>query len=147
MESVSDNLGIPVSKIEIPDSGESEGINHHVFTGVYGLENQYESLYYDGNGDRFAAVFICQFFTDRHAREILNDLVLSEKLNQTGYKIGNRSAVGTMLKGGISGIFEATNVVAFQQGRLVAVIEVDASLASTKQSDYLSLANLLAQKL
>ena len=147
IEEASELLGLELSDKEVALDSVSTNVRHHVFTYVYGMENKYSALYSDTNGNFSFAMYVFQFATDRHARETLNDFVLSENLILTPVKVGHRSFMGTLSGSGISGAMQNPDLVAFLTGRLIVVMEFDATNGEERRTYQLGIAEALDAKL
>ena len=148
LQEASESLGVVLSKREVFDKSKADdAIKHHVFAGVYGMENQYIALYLDDQEDSPLGLYIFQFFTDRHARETLNDFVLSENLKITNSKIGDRSYYGVLSGEGLSGFIEPPSVVTFLNGRLVVAVELEMTGDHINRTVHLELAEAISEKL
>lgn len=148
LQEASESLGVVLSKREVFDKPKAgDAIKHHVFAGVYGMENQYIALYLDDQDEPPLGLYIFQFFTDRHARETLNDFVLSEKLATTNSKIGNRSYYGGLSGEGLSGFIKSPSIVTFLNGRLVVAVEIDMTVDRINRTVHLELAEAISEKL
>ena len=147
IEEVSEILGLELVDREVAIDSVSTNVRHHVFTYVYGMENKYSALYSETNGNSPFAMYVFQFATDRHARETLDDFVLSENLILTPAKVGHRSFMGTLSGSGISGAIQNPDLVAFLTGRLIVVMEFDPRYGEEWRTNQLEIAEALDEKL
>ncbi len=147
IEEVSEILGLELVDQEVAIDSVSTNVRHHVFTYVYGMENKYSALYSETNGNSPFAMYVFQFATDRHARETLDDFVLSENLILTPAKVGHRSFMGTLSGSGISGAIQNPDLVAFLTGRLIVVMEFDPRYGEERRTNQLEIAEALDKKL
>ena len=147
IEEVSEILGLELVDREVAIDSVSTNVRHHVFTYVYGMENKYSALYSETNGNSPFAMYVFQFATDRHARETLDDFVLSENLILTPAKVGHRSFMGTLSGSGISGAIQNPDLLAFLTGRLIVVMEFDPRYGEEWRTNQLEIAEALDEKL
>tara|TARA_Y100000590_G_scaffold383500_1_gene454235 strand:- start:6301 stop:6840 length:540 start_codon:yes stop_codon:yes gene_type:complete len=147
IEEVSEILELELVDREVAIDSVSTNVRHHVFTYVYGMENKYSALYSETNGNSPFAMYVFQFATDRHARETLDDFVLSENLILTPAKVGHRSFMGTLSGSGISGAIQNPDLVAFLTGRLIVVMEFDPRYGEERRTNQLEIAEALEEKL